>query len=72
MAVVIEQGRIARPASTRKGASLRGALRRKSTVAFFLTLPLILLIVDRAAAVVIGRREAKRFPLAMMNSHRWA
>src|SRR5215467_8619033 len=44
MAIVVEQGRIAHSASRRKGASLRGALRRKSTVAFFLTLPLILLI----------------------------
>ena len=42
--IVVEQGRIAR-ASPRKRASLHNALGRKSTVAFFLTLPLILVIV---------------------------
>jgi multiple sugar transport system permease protein len=43
--VVVEQGRLARAASPRKRASLRNAMGRKSTVAFFLTLPLIVLIV---------------------------
>ena len=44
--VVVEQGRLARAARPRKkNASLRNVLGRKSTVAFFLTLPLILLIV---------------------------
>ena len=42
--VVVEQGRRVSSVRTRKGASLRNALGRKSTVAFFLTLPLILLI----------------------------
>src|SRR3954465_3431028 len=43
--VVVEQGRLARAATPRKKpASLRNVLGRKSTVAFFLTLPLILLI----------------------------
>ena len=42
--VVVEQGRSVRAASPRKRTSLHNALRRKSTVAFFLTLPLILLI----------------------------
>src|SRR5262245_55571992 len=41
--IVAEQSRIARM-GPRKGASLHNALKRKSTVAFFLTLPLILLI----------------------------
>ena len=45
MVDVVEQGRIARVSSTRKRISLRHVLKRKSTVAFFLTLPLILLIV---------------------------
>ena len=43
--VVVEQGRAVRARGARKGSSLRNALGRKSTVAFFLTLPLILLIV---------------------------
>ncbi|MEH2485347.1 carbohydrate ABC transporter permease [Bradyrhizobium sp. AZCC 2230] len=43
--ILIEQGRVARSTGTRKRASLRNALGRKSTVAFVLTLPLILLIV---------------------------
>lgn len=42
--VVVEQGRVVRTAGTRKPGSLRNALGRKSMVAFFLTLPLILLI----------------------------
>jgi multiple sugar transport system permease protein len=42
--VVVEQGRLARSAGTRKRASLHHALKRKSTVAFLMTLPLILLI----------------------------
>ncbi|MCP3466632.1 MULTISPECIES: carbohydrate ABC transporter permease [unclassified Bradyrhizobium] len=42
--VIVEHGRVAGSASARKRASLHNALRRKSTVAFFLTLPLILLI----------------------------
>src|SRR3954467_2562863 len=42
--VVVEQARSVRAARPRKRASLKNALRRKSTVAFFLTLPLILLI----------------------------
>src|SRR5438094_850528 len=42
--VVAEQGHLARAASPRKRASLHNKLGRKSTVAFFLTLPLILLI----------------------------
>jgi multiple sugar transport system permease protein len=41
--VVVEHGRAART-STRKRGGLHNALRRKSTAAFFLTLPLILLI----------------------------
>jgi multiple sugar transport system permease protein len=43
--VVVEDGRVARTASARKRTGLHNALKRKSTVAFFLTLPLILLIV---------------------------
>ena len=42
--VVVEHGRVARTGSARKRTGLHNALRRKSTVAFFLTLPLILLI----------------------------
>jgi multiple sugar transport system permease protein len=42
--VAFERGRIARAAGTRKRTSLRNALQRKSTVAFLMTLPLILLI----------------------------
>lgn len=42
--VVVERGRVARAKGARKGSSLRNTLGRKSTVAFFLTLPLILLI----------------------------
>jgi len=42
--VVVEDGRVARTASARKRTGLHNALKRKSTVAFFLTLPLILLI----------------------------
>src|SRR5689334_1253343 len=42
--VVVEPTRITRVTGTRKRTSLHNALRRKSTVAFFLTLPLILLI----------------------------
>ncbi|MBH5373299.1 carbohydrate ABC transporter permease [Bradyrhizobium glycinis] len=42
--VVVEQGQAVRAARARKQASLRNVLGRKSTVAFFLTLPLILLI----------------------------
>jgi len=42
--VVVQHARAARTTSARKGGSLHNALRRKSTVAFFLTLPLILLI----------------------------
>ncbi|MCS3930058.1 multiple sugar transport system permease protein [Bradyrhizobium elkanii] len=42
--VVVEDGRVARTASARKLTGLHNALKRKSTVAFFLTLPLILLI----------------------------
>src|SRR5437763_12865364 len=42
--VVVEQARSVRAARPRKRASLKNALRRKSTMAFFLTLPLILLI----------------------------
>jgi len=43
--VVVERGRRAGVANSRKRASLRNALKRKSTAAFLLTLPLILLIV---------------------------
>ncbi|MBR0712774.1 carbohydrate ABC transporter permease [Bradyrhizobium liaoningense] len=42
--VVVQHSRAARTTRARKGGSLHNALRRKSTVAFFLTLPLILLI----------------------------
>jgi multiple sugar transport system permease protein len=42
--VVVQHARAARTTSARKVGSLHNALRRKSTVAFFLTLPLILLI----------------------------
>jgi multiple sugar transport system permease protein len=42
--VVVEQGRLARLVGTRKRASLHHALKRKSTVAFLMALPLILLI----------------------------
>src|SRR4051794_16000478 len=42
--VVVERARSVRAARPRKRASLKNALRRKSTMAFFLTLPLILLI----------------------------
>ncbi|MGV7216739.1 carbohydrate ABC transporter permease [Bradyrhizobium sp. UFLA05-112] len=42
--VVVEHGRVAGTANARKRTSLHNALGRKSTVAFFLTLPLILLI----------------------------
>ena len=42
--VVFQHSRSARATGTRKRASLHYALRRKSTVAFLLTLPLILLI----------------------------
>ena len=42
--VVVQQGRIASPARPRQGKGLRNMLGRKSTVAFLLTLPLILLI----------------------------
>src|SRR5262245_46090221 len=42
--VVAEQGRAALAARARKRTSLHNALKRKSTAAFFLTLPLILLI----------------------------
>src|ERR1700759_4149409 len=43
--VVVEQGRLVSSPRPRKAASVRNVLGRKSTVAFFLTLPLILLIV---------------------------
>ncbi|WP_024511036.1 sugar ABC transporter permease [Bradyrhizobium sp. ARR65] len=42
--VAFQQNRIARATSTRRGSSLRYALKRKSTAAFLMTLPLILLI----------------------------
>ncbi|OAF05837.1 ABC transporter permease [Bradyrhizobium centrolobii] len=42
--VVVEHGRVAGATGARKRTSLHNALKRKSTVAFFLTLPLILLI----------------------------
>jgi multiple sugar transport system permease protein len=42
--VVVRQNSIARAAAARRGSSLRNTLRRKSTVAFLLTLPLILLV----------------------------
>ncbi|WP_027573417.1 carbohydrate ABC transporter permease [Bradyrhizobium sp. WSM1743] len=42
--VVVEHGRVAGTTAARKGRGLHNALRRKSTMAFFLTLPLILLI----------------------------
>lgn len=42
--VVAEHGRVAGATSARKRVSLRNALKRKSTAAFLLTLPLILLI----------------------------
>ena len=42
--IVVEQGRLVNSVRPRKRASLRNVLGRKSTVAFFLTLPLILLI----------------------------
>ena len=42
--VAFQQGRVAGTAGVRKRASLRSALRRKSTAAFLMTLPLIVLI----------------------------
>ena len=42
--VAFQQSRVARATGARKRTSLRNALRRKSTVAFLMTLPLILLI----------------------------
>src|SRR3954454_21742979 len=42
--VVVQQAHSVRAASPRKRASLKNALKRKSTMGFFLTLPLILLI----------------------------
>ena len=42
--VAIERNNAAPPRAARKRASLRTALKRKSTVAFLMTLPLILLI----------------------------
>jgi multiple sugar transport system permease protein len=42
--VAFEQARVASPAGSRKRASLHNTLKRKSTVAFLMTLPLILLI----------------------------
>jgi multiple sugar transport system permease protein len=42
--VVVEHGRVARTTSARKGTGLHNSLKRKSTAAFLLTLPLILLI----------------------------
>ncbi|WFU37492.1 sugar ABC transporter permease [Bradyrhizobium sp. CB82] len=42
--VAVQQARIASPSSKRKRAGLRNAMKRKSTVAFLMTLPLILLI----------------------------
>ncbi|MBC7018283.1 sugar ABC transporter permease, partial [Salmonella enterica subsp. enterica serovar Enteritidis] len=42
--VVVEQGHQLRATTARKRPSLQNVLGRKSTVAFFLTLPLILLI----------------------------
>jgi multiple sugar transport system permease protein len=42
--VVVEHGRVAGTTAARKRRGLHNALRRKSTIAFFLTLPLILLI----------------------------
>src|ERR1700716_871996 len=42
--VVFQPNGVARTAGTRKRASLRTALKRKSTAAFLMTLPLILLI----------------------------
>jgi multiple sugar transport system permease protein len=42
--VTFQPTSVARTSSTRKGASLRNTLKRKSTMAFLMTLPLILLI----------------------------
>src|SRR5271167_81433 len=42
--VAFQRGRVAGTAGVRKRASLRSALRRKSTAAFLMTLPLIVLI----------------------------
>lgn len=42
--VVVQQGSLSRVAGARRRSSLRNAMRRKSTMAFLMTLPLILLI----------------------------
>jgi multiple sugar transport system permease protein len=42
--VAFQHGRVARATSARKGGGLRNALKRKSTMAFLMTLPLIVLI----------------------------
>src|SRR5258705_5431529 len=42
--VTFQPNRVAQPRTGRKRASLRTALKRKSTMAFLMTLPLILLI----------------------------
>src|SRR5436309_10216624 len=42
--VAIQQSRIASAGQTRKRSSLRNMLRRKSTAAFLMTLPLLFLI----------------------------